>query len=87
MKTPKIVRELKSFKTLEYFKNYREKWEENVFWTLVFIFQELNYRVIFKDDFPKLMSMMKSFEGRMKEKAPEVYKYLDLVNVNPYNLV
>jgi len=50
--------------------------EETVFWCLVFLMNNKNWREVYTKDFPKLKSMCRTLEKRMKIQHPEVLRHL-----------
>lgn len=52
------------------------KFEEDVFWMFLHISHTMNYRVIYKANFPKLTGMVKNLEERIKMKTPEIYQHI-----------
>ena len=69
---------------IEYFEDYKDKYEEKAFWIFVHLLHEKNWRSIFKDGTPKLFEMMKYFEKELDLQAPEIFDRIDETNVSSY---
>ena len=59
---------------IEYFENYEEDYEENVFWILVHILHEKNWRSAFREGTPKAFEMLKFFEKELSVQNPDIYQ-------------
>lgn len=50
-----------------------KEYEENIFWILVHIMDEKNWRVLFKDGTPGIYIVMNKLEEKMIKNIPEIY--------------
>ena len=58
-----------------------DQYEENIFWILVHIMKEKNWRVLFLDGTPGIYIMIKNLEKKMKEFIPEIYEHIFAIGV------
>ena len=59
-----------------FFKNYDEQYEEDVFWILIHLMYEKNWRSIYKPKFPKVHEMCRYFEKMMQVHVKEVHNLI-----------
>lgn len=63
------------------------EFESDVFWVFVYIMKVKEWRLVYKDDTPKLVELLFELEKRMKEKTPKVHERLfELVSVYDFIL-
>ena len=51
-------------------------YEETIFWILVYIMRELNWRDMYTHDYVKMRKLTSAFEFRLKENLPELYEHI-----------
>lgn len=56
-----------------------------MFWILVHILHEKNWRSMFRDGTPKAFEMLKYFERELSIHAPEIYSKIAETNVNLFS--
>lgn len=59
-----------------------KEYEENIFWILVHIMDEKNWRVLFKDGTPGIYVVMKKLEDKMKDNIPKIYYHINDIGVS-----
>lgn len=50
--------------------------EETVFWSLVYLMNHRNWRFVYTQNFPKLRSMCRVLEDRLRREFPKVLRHL-----------
>lgn len=59
-----------------------DSYETKVFWILVHIMKEKNWREVFKDGTPKLLKMLDYFQKLVDHELPKISKHFKELNVN-----
>lgn len=74
-KIPEVI-SVYLYHLIGFFERYAESYEENVFWILVHLMHEKNWRSIYKPGTPKVIEMTRYFEKMLYTQIREVHDHI-----------